>query len=91
MSIIHNHSIAYIDIECYNCGVIFSVSNELDQNFRKTKKLFYCPNGHGQSYTKGTAEILSEQLQDKKNRVFELENEVARLERKLKRKPCKRK
>jgi flagellar motility protein MotE (MotC chaperone) len=77
------------EIECCNCGVIFGASPTLDNNWRETKKTFYCPNGHGQSYSKSTAQRLQEQL-DQKNAIIAQKNrEIATLETKIK-KPVKK-
>lgn len=39
-------------IECCNCGVIFAMPTELNDKYHRKGGSFYCPNGHGQSYTK---------------------------------------
>jgi len=44
-------STEFAQIECCNCHVIFAMTDEMDQHYHTTKKLFYCPNGHGQHYT----------------------------------------
>lgn len=77
------------EIECYKCGIIFGVSPTLDDNWKRDKTAFHCPNGHGQSYRKSTAERLQEQL-DQKNAIITQKNrEIATLETKLK-KPVKK-
>ena len=73
----------FIEIECCNCGVIFMVSEGLNDNWKKTKATFHCPNGHGQSYTKSTEENLREMLEFKRKRITDQDIEIARLERKL--------
>jgi Zn ribbon nucleic-acid-binding protein len=37
--------------ECCNCGVMFALTVEFQDNKKRDKTRFYCPNGHGQSYT----------------------------------------
>ena len=49
-------------IDCISCGVPFWVQVELNTQWKDSKKLFHCPNGHGQSYSKGTVEILRETI-----------------------------
>ena len=63
-------------IECCDCGVLFSVSSNLDVKWRETQKRFYCPNGHSQSYTKSTANYLKEEIDEKNKKIFSLEKEV---------------
>ncbi len=43
-------------ISCFNCGILFWITKEFDSRLRKSKKGFYCPNGHCQSYTGETCE-----------------------------------
>jgi hypothetical protein len=81
----------FTTIECYKCGILFSVSKEFDDNRRKDKMTFYCPNGHGQSYIKSTEEILREknnkiefELIQKNNRISFLERININLEKKIK-------
>lgn len=45
---------------CCNCGITFALDEEL-LNFRKKDgKTFFCPNGHGQNFTKSDASTISE-------------------------------
>jgi hypothetical protein len=37
--------------ECCNCGVAFAMTEQLRKQRLADKESFYCPNGHGQSYT----------------------------------------
>ncbi len=83
-----------VDVDCFKCGIVFWVSNKLNDNWKRDKTTFYCPNGHGQSYSKSTADILQEKLDGKERRVTYLESENVRLERennKLKKPARKRK
>ncbi len=66
-------------IECCNCGVDFWVSEALRQNWLKTKETFYCPNGHGQSYCKSTADKLQEQLRDANLKINQKDLEIQSL------------
>jgi hypothetical protein len=66
------------EIECCNCGVVFLVSERLHLSWRRTKQTFYCPNGHGQSYTKSTAAILEERLAKKDEEIQKLQKELLR-------------
>lgn len=38
-------------IECCDCGIIFQVPEDFDENRQEDGKRFYCPNGHWQVYT----------------------------------------
>ncbi len=59
---------------CCNCGVMFAMETSYDKQLRETHKTFYCPNGHGQSYTgKTEAEKLRDELKRKEQ---ELANKV---------------
>ncbi len=83
----------FVKVECCGCGVIFAVSSDFQSHWKKTKQVFYCPNGHSQSYRKSTAEIekeradsLSAQLFSEKFLVSQKQREIDKLQRKLKRK-----
>ena len=41
---------------CQSCGVEYGVTEEFDESRRETHATFYCPNGHGQSYSGKTKE-----------------------------------
>jgi len=47
-------------IDCPRCGVLFAVTEELDDRWRSNGKSFYCPNGHSMSYTDNTEKRLRE-------------------------------
>lgn len=53
----------FLTEECCNCGVLFAVSEDLIAQWRKTKRSFYCPNGHSQSYTESEADRLKRELE----------------------------
>jgi len=48
--------------ECCACGVIFGLTKQYQDNVRKTKDSFFCPNGHPQHYTRNEADRLREKL-----------------------------
>lgn len=71
---------------CCNCGCVFAMPKEMQTRFKANKQTFYCFNGHGQSYTKSTAEILQEKLTyserdlaDKQRYIINLENRITDL------------
>lgn len=88
----------YIDIECCNCGIVWGVSETLNKNWKENKQPFYCPNGHGQSYIKSTADQLRDDLKkerEKNGTLFcekiDVESKLITAERKLKRLTKKKK
>lgn len=86
----------YILEECCECGIDFGFTASFQANLKKTKQTFYCPNGHAQSYTKSTADILREKLTIEEQKNCDLVDENNRLIRenqeltKPKRKPRKK-
>jgi len=48
--------------DCCNCGVTFFVPTDLQQRALKDGRTFYCPNGHGQSYTESERDRLKKEL-----------------------------
>jgi hypothetical protein len=59
-------SVEMIYQTCITCGVLFGLPANLDAEFRKNHKNFYCPNGHEQHYS-GKSE--AEKLRDEKVRL----------------------
>jgi hypothetical protein len=73
---INTMSREYVNVECYKCDIVFAVSHDLNKAWRRDKTTFYCPNGHAQSYTKSTADILQEKLNVKEGEVDRLKREI---------------
>ena len=40
----------FVDVVCCVCGVHFGIEDEHDDNLRRTKRSFFCTNGHEQHY-----------------------------------------
>lgn len=67
---------------CCNCRVAFAIPTDLMARLRQTHRLFYCPNGHGQSYMGETmAEKLSRELKQEKALHLETSIRADTLER----------
>lgn len=54
--------------ECCNCGITFAMPDFMMRRLRTDGGSFYCPNGHGQHYTKTEVMRLREKL-DEQTRV----------------------
>jgi hypothetical protein len=56
--------IVYLRLQhCISCGVPFAMPTDLDEEYRRNHKNFYCPNGHQQHYSgKTEAEKLKIEL-----------------------------
>jgi hypothetical protein len=82
----------FTTVECFKCGVMFAVTNELNGYWLRDKTTFYCPNGHSQSYSESTAEKLKKQLDERQSEIAQKNSEIWDLEQKLKKatKPKKR-
>lgn len=48
--------------ECCNCGVVFAMPDYMMRRLKDQGGTFYCPNGHGQHYTKSEVQRLQEKL-----------------------------
>lgn len=87
--------IEFVKETCCVCNCIFMLPADLLVHLKRNKQSFYCYNGHSQSYTKSTAEILQEEVdrikrenQDKQIYIQRLElevNDLSRPKRKAKR------
>lgn len=82
--------LAFVTEDCCACGVAFAMTREHRAQRLKDKALFYCPNGHSQSYTESEADRLRRQLEEKaielaaKERALAWEKErAASLDRQL--------
>lgn len=62
---------------CCNCGVLFGVEVGYDDRRRDDQQTFYCPNGHGQSYTQSRTKRELEQAK----RELEASRQIAASER----------
>jgi pantothenate kinase type III len=71
-------AVQFTTVDCYKCGVVFAVDRTLEAMWRRDRTQFFCPNGHGQSYTKSEADRLREQLETAKR---ETEQQRAEAER----------
>lgn len=49
-------------LDCYLCGVIFAMPEELKQRRREDGRSFWCPCGHEQHFTETEAQRLRKQL-----------------------------
>ena len=61
---------------CCACGVSFLMPVTLNRSLRNTKASFYCPNGHGQSYTRSTADKMREENNRMKQRLAQKDDEI---------------
>ena len=60
MSYVLNVDIALEFVECYQCGTVFAIDQNLIRRLRNTGDAFYCPNGHRQSFTNPIERQLKE-------------------------------
>lgn len=56
-------STTYTVIDCFNCGVLFAVPDQVNDEWVRTGKSFYCPNGHRQHYIESTVKKLEKERQ----------------------------
>lgn len=80
-------------ITCYKCGVPFAVPAYMRKNLLDSRDTFYCPSGHPQSYIAKTEAEKYKELYEQKQRelsnkdceIIQLEGELHKTQRKLKR------
>lgn len=58
----------YVVIDCCQCGALFGIPNDVDDELLRTGRSFYCPNGHPQHYTESTETKLQAE-RDKNARI----------------------
>ena len=64
---------------CVNCGCLMIIPLEIQKDLKASKRIFYCLNGHGQSYAKTTSQILQEEKDRLERKIYDLNQEVYRL------------
>jgi hypothetical protein len=57
--------------DCCSCGVIFFVPADMQQRAKRDGRPFYCPNGHGQSYSQTEVVRLRKELEAEQRRKTE--------------------
>lgn len=62
MSEVITKTLRFEQQDCCNCGVTFFVPEALQEEALRTKRSFWCPNGHSQSYTTNEADRLRKEL-----------------------------
>lgn len=73
-----NVFITLTEIVCCNCSTHFAMDASLDQRLLETGGIFYCPNGHGQSYSDTEVAKLKRQNQALRNSARYAEEEALR-------------
>jgi hypothetical protein len=62
---------------CCDCGIEFHVPSAFHRAcFSNSRKTFYCPNGHGQSYTQTEADILRRERDRLKQDAARMDDEL---------------
>lgn len=63
---------------CSACGILYAMDEQFQRERQADKRMFYCPNGHGQSYTgKSEAQKLREQLEEERRQRQSAEQRIA--------------
>ena len=65
-----------INITCCNCGIIFGVPDQWLSSRRDDKRTFYCPNGHGQSFTESEADRLRRERDRLQQQIAQKDDEI---------------
>lgn len=71
----------YTTTECCTCGADVPITVDHIEQLKKSKRIFYCINGHSMSFTKSTADILQEKLNEKNKEISVLEGRIRDLEK----------
>lgn len=72
--------VALVTETCCACGVLFAITSDLKDELLKTKRIFYCPNGHQQNYMgesdRDKAVRLERELEATERRALRIESEL---------------
>lgn len=66
---------SFVIEHCCNCGMAFAMTHDFYNRRQEDGATFYCPNGHGQIYTR--RKKLEEQLEKLKSELHEAKVDVA--------------
>lgn len=67
-----NHATRLSTVDCCNCGITFAMPSTLLDRFKNNGNSFYCPHGHGQSFTKSEVDRLREKLDEQTRTATEM-------------------
>lgn len=70
----------YIE-HCYKCGITFGMPEDFRDYCKRDKASFYCPNGHGQVYTRSKEQELEAALEAARTDTAYWRQELALSER----------
>ncbi len=62
--------------ECVRCGIVFGVTRSYQRQLKDKGINFYCPNGHGQSYTETAEMRLNQKLREIQGQLAQKELEI---------------
>jgi hypothetical protein len=74
----------FITETCCKCGVDFAMTQTFFDARKNDKESFYCPNGHGQHYTKSEADILRNELKSTNAKLANMQFELIAAEKQVK-------
>lgn len=57
-------------MDCPNCAVVFAVPDRLERERREDGQSFYCPNGHGMSYSGEMAKLKAKLVDKERDLVW---------------------
>jgi hypothetical protein len=63
------HTLSIVTFECNTCGVTYGMTADFLRVRQVDRVMFYCLNGHGQSYNRGPVERLQDELDVERRRV----------------------
>lgn len=64
--------------QCISCGVHWMMPAYLDNQRKKNKERFYCPNGHGQAYVESEADRLRRERDRLAQQIAQRDDEIKR-------------
>lgn len=85
----YQKTIIMVTVQCCSCGVVFGMPSDLNERFKDDPtKMFSCPNGHEQHYSKSKSQReidkLKRDLEDTQDLLAQKEATAIQLEGQLK-------
>ncbi len=69
----------YKVIDCFKCGALFALPEQVNDELVRSGRDFWCPNGHSQHYTESTVTLLKKEREKSARIQARLDQERAEL------------
>ena len=69
-------TIELVEMECCACDVSFAIPDRWRAAYKQDGRTFYCPNGHGQSFTASDNKVLRDKVAALESKLTHAEDQL---------------